>query len=278
MLTYMTEENKHLILYLVFAFLFSWILWLPSLLSSIGLIEPLALYGGLSIIGYSGPLVVAFSLTSRFEGMGGVKDLWSRGWDYRRWQFLLIAIFLIPLLYFLSLFLATITEGKPFPKLGFSEDYTLLIVEFLFFFFLGGAFQEEFGWRGYALDKIQSNWNALESSLILGGIWSLWHFPLFFMVGTPYTNQSFFSLTITTIILSIIFTWLYNNSNGSILIAMLFHTSNNISLIIFPLNQTLSGTAYYTFLLDLVVVIIVIAYGPKRLIRKTSVEAKIGIN
>ncbi|MFX0104245.1 MAG: type II CAAX prenyl endopeptidase Rce1 family protein [Candidatus Hodarchaeota archaeon] len=275
MLTNLSEENKRLKLFLIYTFLFSWLLWLPSLLSSIGLIEPLILYEGLKIIGYSGPLIVAFSLTYHYEGLGGVKDLWKRGWDYKSWKYLLIALLLLPSLYYLSLSIATATEGILIPNLWQSED---LIFQFLFFFFLGGAFQEEFGWRGYALDKIQSNWNALESSLILGGIWSLWHFPLFFIIGTAYTNQSFISLTIATIILSVIFTWLYNNSNGSILIAMVFHTSNNLCLIVFPLNYTLSGTVYYTFLLDLVVVFIVIYYGPKSLIRKTKLEAKMGIN
>jgi membrane protease YdiL (CAAX protease family) len=274
---YLTEEKKHLILYLIITFLFSWILWLPSLLSSLGILEEIPLYGGLRLIGYFGPFVAAFSLTSYFEGTGGVRNLWSRGWDYKNTRFLLIAFFLLPMLYLLSLFLAIATEGITFPRLGALEDYTFIFVEFLFIFFLGGPFQEEFGWRGYALERFQSNWNALESSLILGGFWSLWHLPLFFIIGTPYTNQSFFSFTIAIIILSIIFTWLYNNSNGSILIAMIFHTSNNLSALMFPLNQTLLGNAYYTILLETVVVIIIAVYGPKNLIRETNMQLKLKI-
>jgi hypothetical protein len=45
----------------------------------------------------------------------------------------------------------------------------------------------------------------------------------------------------------------------------------------FPLNQTLLGNAYYTILLETVVVIIIAVYGPKNLIRETSMELKLKI-
>jgi membrane protease YdiL (CAAX protease family) len=47
-----------------------------------------------------------------------------------------------------------------------------------------GPLSEEIGWRGYALDRLQTKWNALESSLMVGLVWGLWHGPLFYMVGT----------------------------------------------------------------------------------------------
>ena len=47
-----------------------------------------------------------------------------------------------------------------------------------------GPLSEEIGWRGYALERLQTRWNALTSSLIVGLVWALWHLPLFMMVGT----------------------------------------------------------------------------------------------
>ena len=263
-----TEQNRNLFYYLIITFIFSWGFWFPRLLSSFALIEHLPLFTLFRFFGSFGPFVSAFTLTARYEGMTGVRILWNRAWHYENWKFLLIGIFLLPFLFLASLWLAVITERSTFPSLSILDDYMYVLVNFIFFFFMTGPFQEEFGWRGYALDKIQTKWNALESSLVLGGIWSLWHLPLFYITGTPQANQSFFSFTITVILLSIIFTWLHNNSNGSILIAMIFHAINNLSNSLFPLHNTVSGYSYYTILLDLAVVIILIIYGPKNLVRK----------
>jgi membrane protease YdiL (CAAX protease family) len=265
-----TEENRNLIYYLLITFTFSWGFWLPSLLSSLGFIEHIPLYTLFRFIGSFGPFVGAFSLTSYFEGSTGTRILWNRAWHFEKWLYFLISIFLLPLLYLSSLSLAVITERLTFPSLSIFDDYMYVFVNFIFFFFITGPFQEEFGWRGYALDKVQTNWNALESSMVLGSIWSFWHLPLFYISGTPHSNQSFFSFTITVILLSVIFTWLYNNSNGSILISMTFHAVNNLSNSLFPLYETISGYAYYTILLDLVVVMILIIYGPNKLVRKSK--------
>jgi membrane protease YdiL (CAAX protease family) len=264
-----SEENRNIVLFFVITFAFSWILWLPNLLSSRGVLKYKDLYGVLRIIGSFGPFVGAFSLTSFYEGGTGVRVLWSRGWHYENWRFFLIALFLLPFLNLLSLWLAVITEGIFFPSFNIQiqEDYLYVLSYFLFFLLIGGPFQEEFGWRGYVLDKMQLNWNALESSIILGVIWSLWHLPLFYIDGSPQINQSFINYTLALILISIIYTWLYNNSDGSILVVMIFHATYNMSSTIFPLNKTLSGIAYYNILLDVVVVIILVAYGPKKLTR-----------
>lgn len=266
------EDDRNLILFFTITFGFSWSLWSPSLLATLGIIEYLFLYDLLRIIGGFGPFVGAFSLTLHNEGGTGARVLWSRGWHYENWRYFLIALFLLPFLNFLSLWMAVMTEGIAFPRLSIWNDYMFILVDFIFYIFIVGPFQEEFGWRGYALDILKIKWNALESSLILGAIWSFWHLPLFYINNTAHTNDSFLSFTFTVILMSILFTWLYNNSNGSILVAMIFHASNNISNSLFPLKSTRLGYVYYGFLLDLVVVIILIVYGHKKLMRKSSVS------
>lgn len=274
MLKTIEENNRNLLLFLLITFLFSWVLWLPSLLASIGLIKPLLLYGLLRIVGSFGPFVAAFTLTYVNDRGEGMKILWTRGWHYGNWRFLIISIFLLPIISGLSLWLAVLTEGSQFPELRIWDEYIYIFIDFIFFFFIAGPFQEEYGWRGYALDKFQSQWSALESSLLLGTIWSFWHLPLFFIAGTPQANTSFFNFMFSVILLSVLFTWLYNNSHGSILVVMIFHASNNLSNTIFPLSNTNFGFLYYTFALDIVIAIILIFYGPKRLSRKPRDQYK----
>lgn len=87
---------------------------------------------------------------------------------------------------------------------------------------------EEFGWRGFALPHLQNRYSALTSSLILGVLWGIWHLPLTLAYGDPVIP---FLLQITAI--TVLITWVFNNTRGSMLIAMLCHASLNASIVPF---------------------------------------------
>lgn len=88
---------------------------------------------------------------------------------------------------------------------------------------------EEIGWRGYGVDSLRSKYNLLTSSLLFSLIWAAWHVPLFFtkgyyqnelwQMGIPYVLNFFVSLVPFSIILN----WLYDKTNRSVLVAVLFH-------------------------------------------------------
>lgn len=88
-----------------------------------------------------------------------------------------------------------------------------------------GPLSEEIGWRGYALGRLQTRWNALTSSLIVGLVWVLWHLPLFMMVGTSFheSGDPFIGFLIKMIASSVLYTWLYNNTKQSLWSAILLH-------------------------------------------------------
>lgn len=90
---------------------------------------------------------------------------------------------------------------------------------------LGGG-QEELGWRGFALPALQDRYDALTASIIIGLIWAVWHLPAF-VFGIPGYTTSFPLYTLLVVGLSIILTWLYHSTDGSVLLAMLFHGSIN---------------------------------------------------
>jgi len=121
--------------------------------------------------GAYGPFIGSFSLTLLNEGKDGVKNLGQRFWNLkiaRLW--LLISFVLFPILYSASFIIAFLVEGTVPALVWLSDPSKLLYILAISFF--GGGFAEEFGWRGYALPRLQAKWNALISSLILGIIWA----------------------------------------------------------------------------------------------------------
>lgn len=111
------------------------------------------------------------------------------------------------------------------------KDGVFSVVLFFTLFPLSGAFGEELGWRGYALPRLQAGRSALAASLILGVLWAAWHLPLFAtgVWGQPVPHS------LTILALTIPYTWLFNKTNGSVLLVMLFHGSfNGVAEFLFP--------------------------------------------
>jgi membrane protease YdiL (CAAX protease family) len=103
----------------------------------------------------------------------------------------------------------------------FSPWYTALPALVLAMFFAGTV--EELGWRGVALPLLQRRFTPLVSGLLLGLVWAAWHLPAFALSGTVQSAWSFGPYLAGLLALSVIMTWFFNVSNGSILVAWLVH-------------------------------------------------------
>lgn len=84
---------------------------------------------------------------------------------------------------------------------------------------------EELGWRGFALPRLQARMSALSASLILGLLWALWHLPLYLTAGHPLSEVFFGWFLLSILADAILFTWIFNNTRGSLLVVLLFHAS-----------------------------------------------------
>jgi Type II CAAX prenyl endopeptidase Rce1-like len=100
------------------------------------------------------------------------------------------------------------------------------VLDFIVFVLVVG---EELGWRGYALPLLLEKRSALMASLILGVLWGLWHLPTFLVPGTPQYGLPLPAFMLLTIEYSILMTWVYLHTKGSVLIATLFHGAINLS-------------------------------------------------
>jgi membrane protease YdiL (CAAX protease family) len=109
---------------------------------------------------------------------------------------------------------------------------------FFLFVLFQGPLGEEPGWRGFALPHLQRLNGPLVGTFILWPLWVFWHLPLFWSghwIAPSILNVVMFSLVILPFI--VIMTWVFNNTKGSVLIAILMHTS----LDAFPNSSLLSG-------------------------------------
>jgi len=171
----------------------------------------------LYVIGGFTPSLVAIFLNWRKKTL---RAMWKR-LDPRtvnlKWHLAILGVVL----------LGTMGQLIVIQLLGYDFDASLFLTRIMMLLplLILGPLSEELGWRGYALDRLQSRWNALTSSLTLGVIWSLWHLPLFYIVGTSQYlyDISFLGFMLGTTTISILYTWAYNNTGGSIWSAVFFH-------------------------------------------------------
>ena len=255
-----TEKiNKELSLFLLITIVWSWLLWIPEIIWNIRL-----------YLAPFGPLVAAFLLTYLYNKKPGVIQLIKKGLDYRFKKIWYLIIFLLmPIIAGLSLLIVYFI-GSSNANINVVYNPVVIIGNFFYILFLGGPLQEEFGWRGYALPRLLKKYNALTASIILGVIWSIWHLPLNFISQAGLQYQAMASYIISSMILmvfvSILFTWIYINTGGSIFAVLMLHTMLNLSIyVIFPIFELELGPPIFMGLILIATLIIIFKFRYKNL-------------
>ena len=220
------------------------------------------------------PTISALIVTGIIGGWEAVKHLLSgfTRWNVGlRWYLAAAYLFLGPLVFAV----VYIALGNPISGLHPGTTASMLAGQVIFTLF-SGPLAEEAGWRGFALPRLQTKYNALVSSLILGVIWCCWHIPLFFLPGSSQQGIPFPIYLMLVVTLGIYFTWLYNNSRGSLIITVLAHFSFNMSggFIAGSLGLLPPMVLYVAAgsMLVLSVVAVVLYFGAKSLSRKPVAE------
>ncbi len=251
----------------------SWFFWVWVILLDWNVWRfPAVLFGA---FGLFGPAIAEIILIFYARDKEQWKDYWQRVFDIRRIgkKWFLVILLCFPVLNAVAILIGII-GGSSLPE--FETAKNLLskpwsILPYAIYILVFGPLPEELGWRGYALDGLQARYNALFSSLILGSVWALWHVPLFFMKGTfqhdvlKFATTGFWTYIFGPVIISILFTWVYNNTNRSTLSAILFHFMINFTAELMPLTE--QGRVYSTILLLVLTLGVVFIYGKETLNR-----------
>jgi membrane protease YdiL (CAAX protease family) len=216
---------------------------------------PLALSGALVTRGTGwpthfpalvGPAVAALLTTAWVSGWTGVKDLLAR---MGRWRFPLRwwVVMLSPLAFLVVALLVQAVVGD-LPKLGDFGRYSGLpavgVPGVAVLVVVVNGFGEEIGWRGFAVPTLAPRFGLLGAALVIAPMWALWHLPYFFLLDS---YRSFNAFTIIGFLIgltygSIVLTWLYLGTGGSILAVASWHGLFNMATATDGATDIIAGT------------------------------------
>jgi len=210
-----------LIAFFVIAFVLSWYPWIIALLR-----------GRTSGPNPLGPFVAAIIVTAIVFGRSGAREFFSRLVRWRVGAKAYAIVFLTPIV--ICVVAVGITLCFASPASALSIEKLREVPERFLFIFLFIGLGEEPGWRGFALPQLQTKYSPLIASLILGSVWALWHLPL---VGNEFPWPIVPAFLLSLFGATFMLTWLFNRTNGSVFLPMLFHaTVNTVGAgLIFPL-------------------------------------------
>jgi len=210
------------------AFLISWLLWAPLWLPSLGIrffdaVTYQHALGGL------GPALAAIICIFLFK-MPVLRT--GRAFTTKGFLYLLISLLLPFILHFIILLVEPGWGNFSVEQMLVSAEYPQWsALQFFAYNFLFFGLGEEFGWRGFALPLLQARFSERNAALVLTVLWAAWHMPLF-LYRPGYTSMDaagIFGWIFSLLTGSVLLSFLYNRSGGSILVCAVFHTTVDIA-------------------------------------------------
>jgi uncharacterized protein len=233
-------QQHPLFAFFFMAYIFSWIMTIPCILAEWGYLPGSIFQIFFFFKAFAGPFVAAVIMVNITEGKEGMARFWRRFIQVRAgWQWYLIILLGIPALFLLGIIIqpGALASFTGIPRNSPTYYLIYYLVAFVITFVGGGPLAEEPGWRGFALPRMLPRFGALRTALLLGVVWAFWHLPDFLTRaqgggpgtgwGSFFTNLPIFVLMVVAI--SIVMTWVFNHTQGSLFIAILLHASINTS-------------------------------------------------
>jgi membrane protease YdiL (CAAX protease family) len=217
-----------------------------------------------------GPTLACILLTGLAFGRKGFRELLSRLFKGRvgvRWY--LVALLIAPLATAAVLFALSLLSPAFFPGIFTTGDKMSLLAMGIVAGLTVGIF-EELGWTGFAIPRMRLRYGVFATGIILGLLWGVWHFLLFWERGS-FSGVFPFALLLSRLFAwlpayRVLMVWVYDRT-GSLLVAMLMHVSLVASTVI--IEPPLAGGALLTYILVraavlwIVVVVVALANGGK---------------
>jgi uncharacterized protein len=227
--------------------LISWAVWVPQALAQLG-------YGGtaigldspLMLLAVWGPGLAALIVAFVSRRTAGWRELlrplrrWRVGWG---WYALVL---LFPAAVWALGRGIDALLGRSYalesPAAAFGAQAAVMLPA-LILFALPNTLGEELGWRGFALPRLLEARTPLIASVLLGLFWGVWHIPTWIAQGLADEPAGLLLLVVGIVPLTIIYTWIYNGTAGSLLLVWLFHAADTVTQYLLPRLPTLTDDA-----------------------------------
>ena len=218
------QLRRQLVVFFLATFAFSWSIFGSAL--AFGFAE-----SPIVILGVWGPSLAGIVVTAIFYGKDGLKRFLGR-LNLKvglKWFLPLLGFFLV--IGLAGRFIGSAATGIEFdPKFwGWAWVAQVMVMQLLI-----AGMGEEFGWRGFALQRLQLIMTPIKATLVIAFFHLLWHAPTYWL-GQGIHNVPAIWMVFFLLPWTILFTWAYNKSNGSILVSIFFHAT---------MGATLSYTAF----------------------------------
>ena len=251
----------------VIMFLLAWAVLIPDALASQGLVS-FRIPRMLPFLSGWAPAVSAIIVTLVISGGQGLRELFSRflivgvpvGWY-------LMALFLLALAILGGIALHILFGGSSPAVPASGAPWWRIIAVFVVTVLLGILVNtEEIAWRGFALVRLSAQYNALTAALLIAIPETLFHMPYFFNKSIAfYRTVGWFSFTVFSLALSVVYAWTFFNTKGSLLIVTLLHASQNAWAGL--LSDNSARPFYFTVALLVLFAVAVVAFSGKNLSR-----------
>jgi len=245
---------------------------------------------GLVLLAAVSASLAGIIVTGIADGRAGLKLLFGRLLIWRvgigYWLF---AILYLPIAVLIGLLLNPLFGGETADFSNIQPLYT--IIPMLILFVITAGLGEELGWTGFLTPRLQARYSALVSSIIRGVLWGFWHIPLFIFSGLDHPSLADFPysgwvsqkgllvamgafILINQIPWSIFYTWIFNNTRGSLLLVVILHGSE-VWVAYWWLSTGVNSSNFdnywaYGVVMLLTAVVITLIFGTKNLSRRNE--------
>jgi uncharacterized protein len=227
--------------FLLLVFGVSWLGTLPMLIDSWQPGQLPAGVAALQLLLFFGTALTTFAVVWWNEGVAGISALLRRiRMQHVGLRWVGFALLAPAVLFWISLQISTWLGYAAMPLGAPGELIVQFGIIFTGYLLLN---TEEIAWRGYALPRLVRRYGQWRASMILGGILSLFHIPLFLLQGGHPAGYPFPVFVMMILALTVVFTWLAEHTGGSLLLAHLLHQSFNAWAETIPFFPSFTGSS-----------------------------------
>lgn len=237
----------------------TWAWWWGAVALGVSWTSPLATT--MYVLGGLGPIGVAVALTASEGGAGATRRFLRASVDptrapARAWAAVAAVLAVSAVA---PVAIEAVRRGvAPWSLVDPSAPLAFLVVGLL------AGLIEEPGWRGYAQVGLQRRLSPLLASLVVGGVWAVWHLPLFFLGGTYQASlgvgtPAFWTFFAAVVVISPVYAWLLGTARGAPVAVVVYHGLSNAASELFGVEG-----AALAELATLAAIVIVLLLGPGR--------------